>query len=524
MNNFLVNLGDRYFSFVLNLVSSFLIIAFIITAFFGQALLAQTLEQKVQFHHQKLKEAQEKFKSYYQSSSAPLSAVQVERWLEIESNFKINSSDLIQIKNQQNQVVQSTSEKLKNLESNSPIQLDKIREKNLAKPLCEAIPKGGMLHIHPWGTVDRPTLIKILDAVSPKIVLADIQALLDQSATSSINPEFFKAFETSLGGPTAPQSIQYIQLNATQRQKFQDLFFLPQTPSPFNQFLGPFSLIVKYFWSKPGYDPSPLMWEGFFKRAQKNKIFYVEASLTVPRKASAFQKHLEWAEQIKSTYGIVVKSLHAFDRTKSATENLTTLFELFKLPANQTFIGINLVSDEGAHPALEAQNLYGAISKNCGEGNTCLRRTIHAGELGEKNNVRDAIIMGSERIGHGVKIEDDALLLDFMAQNKVPIEINILSNYRLGVVKNIKDHPFRKYLRLGIPLNLSTDDEGIFETDLSQECEAVVTNSDITYPELVSVLENSLKYSFAPQTQKEALLLQFKSAITDFEKAWVATH
>lgn len=135
--------------------------------------------------------------------------------------------------------------------------------------------------------------------------------------------------------------------------------------------------------------------------------------------------------------------------------------------------------------------------------------TLHAGELapglvppdGLRFHIRDAVVMGhAERIGHGVDImyEDfPERLLRRMAQSRIMVEINLTSNDLILGVRG-KDHPFPAYRKFGVPVALSTDDEGVSRSHLTQEFVRAVQTYDLSYSDLREMVRNSLEYSFLP--------------------------
>ena len=134
---------------------------------------------------------------------------------------------------------------------------------------------------------------------------------------------------------------------------------------------------------------------------------------------------------------------------------------------------------------------------------------LHAGELvlglvPPKHlgwHIREAItVAGAKRIGHGIDIahDDDMYgLLSKMRTEGVAVEINLTSN---DVILGIKGsaHPFPTYLSHGVPLTLSTDDEGVSRIDLTHEYQRAVSTYDIEYKVLRALSRNALQYSFLP--------------------------
>jgi adenosine deaminase len=138
-----------------------------------------------------------------------------------------------------------------------------------------------------------------------------------------------------------------------------------------------------------------------------------------------------------------------------------------------------------------------------------VRVTLHAGELapglvppeGLCCHVRLAVEQArADRIGHGVDVmyEDRPYdLLKNMADKGVLVETNLTSNKVILGIEG-KQHPFATYRKFGVPVALSTDDEGVSRIDLTHEYVRAVEDFDLTYPELKELVRNSLEYSFLP--------------------------
>jgi hypothetical protein len=132
---------------------------------------------------------------------------------------------------------------------------------------------------------------------------------------------------------------------------------------------------------------------------------------------------------------------------------------------------------------------------------------LHAGELTMglvppedlRFHIREAVeVAGAKRIGHGIDIlyEDRPYeLLRRMAKDRVAVEINLTSNdVILGVTGD--DHPFATYRAYGVPLTLSTDDEGVSRIDLTHEYVRAVRTYDLSYADVKALSRNALTYAF----------------------------
>jgi adenosine deaminase len=118
---------------------------------------------------------------------------------------------------------------------------------------------------------------------------------------------------------------------------------------------------------------------------------------------------------------------------------------------------------------------------------------------GLRFHIREAIDIGhAERIGHGVDImyETGAVeLLEEMRAKRIAVEINLTSNDLILGVKGL-DHPFPVYRKYGAPVVISTDDEGVSRSHLTQEYQRAVLTYGLSYADLKQIVRNSLEYSF----------------------------
>lgn len=147
-----------------------------------------------------------------------------------------------------------------------------------------------------------------------------------------------------------------------------------------------------------------------------------------------------------------------------------------------------------------------------------VRLSIHAGEVDEPNaHVRDTLLLGADRIGHGVNLitDDDTMLL--MRHGPYLVEINLISNLLLQYVNDYTEHPFPEYLRTGIPVALSTDDRGMWESNLTDEFFVAVKEFDLSWDEVKTLSRNSLEYAFLDADTKDSLLADFNREMARFE-------
>ena len=182
-------------------------------------------------------------------------------------------------------------------------------------------------------------------------------------------------------------------------------------------------------------------------------------------------------------------------------------FELAR--ADPRIVGLNLVAPEDDPVTLRDYTRQMRILQFLGKEWPEVKISLHAGELAPglvppeqlRFHIRQAVeIAGARRIGHGVDIayEDDPWgLLKEMAARHIMVEINLTSNAQiLGVSGN--RHPFMTYRRFGVPVALSTDDEGVSRGDLTEEYLRAALTYKLGYGELKTLARNSLEYAFLP--------------------------
>ncbi len=176
--------------------------------------------------------------------------------------------------------------------------------------------------------------------------------------------------------------------------------------------------------------------------------------------------------------------------------------------ADPRYVGVNIAMPEDWPVARRDYDLHMAMFKLLKQTYPGVHVTMHAAEVAldlvppadQKDHMRKAIEAGAERIGHGtgIAMEADAdATLRRMAREGIAVEINLSSNaVILGVSGS--NHPLHLYRRYGVPVMLSTDDEGILRTDLTNEYVRAVTDQGLGYRDLKQMARASLEHAFLP--------------------------
>lgn len=135
-----------------------------------------------------------------------------------------------------------------------------------------------------------------------------------------------------------------------------------------------------------------------------------------------------------------------------------------------------------------------------------LHSAPHAGENAGPESVWGALrALGAERIGHGVRAIEDAELVAYLAESRIPLEVNPTSNLRLGVYPNLEEHPLRRLYDAGVFITVNSDDPPLFNTTLNDEVQLLSSHMRFTLPQIDAILLNAFRASFLPEERKLAL-------------------
>ena len=396
----------------------------------------------------------------------------------------------------------------------------------------KAMPKGGELHYHFDGSTPAETMLSL--------------AAEDHYC---LNTQTF-AFNRSTQGChtiTAKQLLKNPPLYEQTIRAWSMKDFIPRQESRLHHF---FSIFPKEAIIQSDFN-IPLL-ANVMQRAANQHELYLEIIAFNLKDDSSFAKLIHATSNMRDKQHILLanpqfqtsidQSIHESDRLLTQAHNaldcasmpqkpvcsVTVKFQYFVIrekPLDQIFaqalagfavaaqsnniVGVNLVGPENGRIALRDYKAQMEIFKFLHRAYPTVHIALHAGELAPdiassedlRFHIHDAIFTGhAERIGHGVDItheENSVALLQYMATKPVAVEINLTSNRDLLAIYG-KAHPLRLYLKHHVPIMLSTDDEGIFRTNLTQQYVEAVIEHQLDYLTIKAINRNTLTYSFLP--------------------------
>jgi adenosine deaminase len=168
-------------------------------------------------------------------------------------------------------------------------------------------------------------------------------------------------------------------------------------------------------------------------------------------------------------------------------------------------VGIGLGGSEQDYPPELFAGVFAEASR------LGFHTTAHAGEAAGAPSIWGALrALQAERIGHGTRAYEDERLLDYLAAQRIPIEMCPLSNICTGVVPRLADHPVRRYFEQGLFVTINTDDPKMFGNSLAVEYQSLERDFGFSRAEIRQLVENAVQASWLPADKKARLSLEVR--------------
>ncbi len=188
-------------------------------------------------------------------------------------------------------------------------------------------------------------------------------------------------------------------------------------------------------------------------------------------------------------------------RHLSEEECLETL-EL-AIPHLDKIKAIGLDSSEMGHPPEKFTKLYKRAEE------LGLLKVAHAGEEGPPAYVWSAIdVLNIDRIDHGNRCLEDDKLVEHIKQKNLTLTVCPLSNLKLQVVSDLKQHPIKTMLDKGLNAMINSDDPAYFGGYVNDNFFAVADALDLSEEDIVQLVKNSFTGSFLTESQIQEHLSQ----------------
>lgn len=419
------------------------------------------------------------------------------------------------------------------------------------------MPKGAELHTHLSGT---PAPDRLLSLAAGSTQFHYFAAIPDRAAPEDPHAFALVAAARSAGVPAKPGfsyvpvdtllAARTLEMKSRLAQFRQAHLINQQDQAPLTQFYG--TIFQRRAAVVNNQEIIPSMVQDLVAEARKHRISYVEVQVSpFPSDPAAKPGENERATNVTSarefltrlagaaetanksaptTQQVDVRFVLGFLRTNARL--LTALPIAFELASGsdsvgRSIAGINLVGNEYSEDNKAGAHLAGP--EHIRDYLLTLRRAyprvrvaLHAGETTKWDwHIRDSLLAGAERIGHATNLElsPDGADLELFRRSAASIEACPTSN-RLLLGVPVARHPLLNYIQAGIPVSISTDDAGIFETDMTEEFARIAESMPaLTWDHIKRLARGSLEQSFAEESRKQALLKRFDAEMAEFEES-----
>lgn len=189
-------------------------------------------------------------------------------------------------------------------------------------------------------------------------------------------------------------------------------------------------------------------------------------------------------KEAKCQYGISSGLILSFLRHLSEEEAFTTLESA--LPYQEHFIAVGLDSSEVGHPPSKFERVF---AKARSEG---LLAVAHAGEEGPPEYIWQALdLLHVVRIDHGVRAIEDGRLMQRLIDEQIPLTVCPLSNIKLCVFDEMKQHTILDMLDRGVKVTVNSDDPAYFGGYINENFQAMFEHLNMSEQQALSLITNS---------------------------------
>jgi len=201
----------------------------------------------------------------------------------------------------------------------------------------------------------------------------------------------------------------------------------------------------------------------------------------------------------KEKLGVSSLLIMSYLRHLSEEDAFITLNQ--SLPYKHLITAVGLDSSEKGNPPSKFKNVFEASVK---EGYIPL---AHAGEEGPAEYVWEALdILKIHRIDHGNNCLQDDNLVNEIVKRDMALTVCPLSNTALQVVSDLKEHPLKKMMDLGLKVTVNSDDPAYFGGQVNQNYIEIQEALKLSKQNLYELAKNSFQYSLLDGIAKQHYL------------------
>lgn len=209
--------------------------------------------------------------------------------------------------------------------------------------------------------------------------------------------------------------------------------------------------------------------------------------------------------EIRRDTGIEMAWIPDLVRSRPRAARMAADWLLGRDRAGEGIVALGLGGPEKGHPADPFADVFERARKRN------LAANPHAGETAGPEAIwRTIRALRPARIGHGVRAVENGNLLDYLARARLPLEVSITSNVRLGVCDSHRTHPLRDLVDAGCIVTLNTDDPVLFRTTLSDEYRLAVEQCGLSLEDLYRMNIDAIRVAHLDAGQRRRLMVAFR--------------
>lgn len=323
------------------------------------------------------------------------------------------------------------------------------------------------LHLHIEGTLQPELMFKLAERNAIKLPYADVEALRAAYSFSQLQ-DFLDIYYQGMNVLRTQQDFfdltwAYLEKVSKQAARHVEIFFDPQG--------------------------------------------HVERGIAFETALNGIYAALQKGEQ---EFGISFGLIMCFLRHLPEADAFNTLE--MAMPHRERIIGVGLDSSERGNPPSRFERVF-RQARDAG-----FRIVAHAGEEGPPQYVYEALdLLKVDRIDHGNSCMQDPQLVKRLVKQQIALTVCPLSNTRLCVVDDMRNHPLPAMLKAGLLVTINSDDPAYFGGYLNENYVAVSGLLDNNPATLARLAKNSFSAAFIPEQQKSALMAEVDSYLTHWQ-------
>ena len=175
-------------------------------------------------------------------------------------------------------------------------------------------------------------------------------------------------------------------------------------------------------------------------------------------------------------------------------------------PFKHLIAGVGLDSSERGNPPEKFERVFAQARK---QG---YHIVAHAGEEGPVEYIEQALdLLKVERIDHGNTAMTDSSLVNRLVEEQIPLTVCPLSNLKLCVVENLREHPLGDMLDRGLRATVNSDDPAYFGGYINENFMAVEEALSLGKERLAKLARNSFESAFIGYSRRKVLLDELDS-------------